>query len=52
MEKFKVELQDKNGNVLLTHNLFAKHEDDANVKLLTLLDNVRDKNVCKAKLVN
>jgi hypothetical protein len=52
MTKFKVELQDKDGNVLLTHNLFAKNEADVNAKLPTLLDNVRDKRVCKANVVN
>jgi hypothetical protein len=51
MEKpFKVDLLDKDGKTVLTHNLLATNEADAERQVLVLLDNVRNKNVCSAKV--
>ena len=45
MKTYKVELKDKNGNVVLTHNLLAKSNEDAECKCKVLVENARDKRV-------
>ena len=45
MKTYKVELKDKNGNVVLKHNLLAKNNEDAESKCKVLVDNARDKRV-------
>jgi hypothetical protein len=45
MKKYKVELKDKNGNVVLKHNLLAKSSEDAESKCNVLVENARDKRV-------
>lgn len=45
MKTYKVELKDKNGNVVLKHNLFAKSNEDAKSKCKVLVENARDKQV-------
>jgi hypothetical protein len=52
MKNYKVELTDKNGNVLLTHNLFAKSCEDAESKCKVLVENARDSRVANFKLTN
>lgn len=45
MKTYKVELKDKNGNVVLKHNLLAKSNEDAKSKCKVLVENARDKQV-------
>jgi hypothetical protein len=45
MEKYTVELKDKDGLVVLKHNLFAKNDMDAESKCNVLLKNVRNNTV-------
>ena len=45
MKTYKVELKDKNENVVLKHNLLAKSKEDARSKCKLLVENARDKQV-------
>lgn len=45
MKTYKVELKDKNGNVVVKHNLLAKSNEDAESKCKVLVENARDKRV-------
>jgi hypothetical protein len=45
MKTYKVELKDKQGNVVLEHNLLANNSEDAKSKCKVLVENARDKRV-------
>ena len=45
MKKYKVNLLDKDGGVVLSHNLLAKDDKDAHKKAEACVSNARDKSV-------
>lgn len=51
MKSYKVELKDQDEKVVLSHNLLAKDELDAEVKCNALVTNARDKRVVTASFI-
>ena len=45
MMTFRVELKDKQGSVVLKHNLLANNSEEAKSKCKVLVENARDKRV-------
>ena len=49
MKTYKVNLKDKENNLVLTHNLLAKNNEDAKEKCDVLVKSARDKRVVSAE---
>lgn len=50
MKKYKVELLDNKGNVLLSHNLWALSDENAHLLCRECVKNARNKDVVNYKL--
>jgi len=50
MKTYKVNLKNKENEVVLTHNLFAWNDEDAKEKCDVLVNSARNKNVVSATL--
>ena len=51
MKQYQVNLLDKDGGVVLSHNLWAKDDKDAHTKAEACVSNARDKSVVDFELV-
>jgi hypothetical protein len=49
MKTYKVNLKDKENNLVLTHNLLAKNDEDAKEKCDVLVKSARDEKVVSAE---
>ena len=49
MKTYKVNLKDKENNLVLTHNLLAKNDEDAKNKCDVLVKEARNKEVVSAE---